>query len=147
MSTSATGNEYNASIIKEFRASGGRVGGLWENTPLILLHHTGAKSGKARMNPLGYLADGDRYVIAASNGGSAAHPDWYHNLKAHPEVTIEVGADAIKATACEATGEERERLFQAMVAGAPQLAAHQAKTGRLIPVMVLTPARRQAAQH
>ena len=146
MSTSATGNEYNASIIKEFRASGGRVGGLWENTPLLLLHHTGAKSGQARIHPLGYLDDEDRYVIAASNGGSAAHPDWYHNLKAHPEVTIEVGADAIMATAGEATGEERERLFQAMVAGAPQLAAHQARTSRLIPVMVLTPARRQAVQ-
>jgi deazaflavin-dependent oxidoreductase (nitroreductase family) len=138
--------DYNVSIIEEFRANGGSVGGPWENTPLMLLHHTGAKSGKARINPLGYLSDRDRYVIVASNGGSPTHPDWYHNLKAHPEVTIEVGADAIKATASEATGEERGRLFQAMVAGAPQLAEHQAKTDRLIPVMVLTPARRQAFQ-
>ncbi len=139
MSTSATGNEYNTAIIQEFRASRGHVGGPWENTPLMLLHHTGAKSGTARVNPLGYLSDTDRYVVVASNGGSPAHPDWYHNLRAHPEVTIEVGAAAIKATASEATGEERERLFRAMVDGAPQLAEHQAKTDRLIPVMVLTP--------
>jgi deazaflavin-dependent oxidoreductase (nitroreductase family) len=133
------GSDHNASIIEEFHATGGRVGGPWEETSLLLLHHVGAKSGKARITPLGVLADGDRYVIAASNGGSPTSPDWYHNLKAHPELTIEVGTETIDVVASEATGSEREHLFGAIAAGAPQLREHQAKTKRLIPVIVLTP--------
>jgi deazaflavin-dependent oxidoreductase (nitroreductase family) len=132
-------SDFNASIIEEFRANGGHVGGPFENSPLLLLHHTGATSGDARVNPVGYLADGDRYVIVASNGGSPTHPDWYHNLKVHPEVTIEVGTDTVQAVASEASGVERERLFQAMAAGAEQVVEYQTKAGRLIPVMVLTP--------
>jgi deazaflavin-dependent oxidoreductase (nitroreductase family) len=137
MSTSPS--DFNASVIEEFHVRDGRVGGAFENSPLLLLHHTGAKSGKARINPLGYLADRDRYVIVASNGGSPTNPDWYHNLTAHPEVTIEVGTDTISAVAIEATGEERERLFQAMAARAKQVTEYQTKTDRLIPVIVLTP--------
>ena len=132
-------DDYNASIIEEFRANRGHVGGPWEDTPLLLLHHTGAKTGKTRVTPLGSLADGGRYVVVASNGGSPTNPAWYHNLKAHPEVTIEVGPDTIRSVAGEATGEERERLFRAIVAGAPQLAEYQSNTARLIPVIVLTP--------
>jgi len=137
MSTSP--NDYNASIIEEFHANGGHVGGPFERTPLLLLHHTGAKTGRARINPLGYLTDGDRYVIVASNGGAPTNPAWYHNLNAHPEVTIEVGTDTINTLASEATGGERERLFQAMAARAKQVAEYQAKTDRLIPVIVLAP--------
>src|SRR3974390_1490472 len=96
MSNSNT--DFNTSIIEEFHANCGHVGGPFENSPL-LLYHTGAKSAKARINPLGYLADGNRYVIVASNGGSPTNPDWYHNLKAHPEVIIEVGTDTIRAVA------------------------------------------------
>ena len=138
MSTSPS-SDYNASIIEEFHATGGRAGGPWKDTPLLLLHHVGAKSGKARINPLGVLADRDRYVIVASNGGSPSSPNWYHNLKAHPEVTIEVGTETIDVVASEATGSERERLFQAIAARAEQLLEYQAKTERLIPVIVLTP--------
>jgi deazaflavin-dependent oxidoreductase (nitroreductase family) len=137
MSTSP--KDYNASIIEEFHANGGHVGGPFERTPLLLLHHTGAKTGRARINPLGYLTDGDRYVIVASNGGAPTNPAWYHNLNAHPEVTIEVGTDTINTLASEATGGERERLFQAMAARAKQVAEYQAKTDRLIPVIVLAP--------
>jgi deazaflavin-dependent oxidoreductase (nitroreductase family) len=133
-------NDFNASIIEEFHANDGRVGGPFENTPLLLLHHTGAKSGKTRIHPLGYLADGDRYVIIASNGGSPADPDWFHNVKANPEVTIEVGSETIHAVASEAAGDERERLFQTMAARAKQVAEHQTNTNRRIPVIVLAPA-------
>ena len=82
MSTSPA--DFNAQIIDEFHANDGRVGGMFEGTPLLLLHHTGAHSGKHRVNPVGYLIDGGRYVVIASNGGAPTNPNWYHNLKAHP---------------------------------------------------------------
>ncbi|MGO9973633.1 MAG: nitroreductase/quinone reductase family protein, partial [Solirubrobacteraceae bacterium] len=97
MSTSPA--DFNAKIIEEFRANGGRVGGMFESMPLLLLHHTGAKSGKQRVNPLAYQRDGDRYVIFASKAGAPTNPDWYHNLKAHPEVAIEVGTETINVVA------------------------------------------------
>ena|SRR5436305_5635301 len=131
--------DFNAKIIDEFRANAGRVGGMFEGTPLLLLHHTGARTGKERINPLAYLRDGERYVIFASKAGAPTNPDWYHNLKANPEVTIEVGTDTLPATAGEATGEERERLFQAQVERAPTFADYQANTERQIPVIILTP--------
>ena len=137
MSNSNT--DFNSAIIEEFHANCGHVGGPFEDSPLLLLHHTGARSGKARINPLGYLADRDRYVIVASNGGSPTNPAWYYNLVAHPEVIIEVGIDTIRAVASEATGKERERLFQAMAVRAAQIVEYQTKTDRVIPVMVLIP--------
>ncbi len=137
MSSSPT--DFNAKIIEEFRANGGRVGGMFEGATLLLLHHIGARSGQERVNPLVYDRDGDRYVIFASKAGAPTNPDWYHNLKAHPEVTIEVGTDTIPVTAAEATGQERERLFQAQVERAPTFAEYQAKTERTIPVIILTP--------
>src|ERR1700694_5402155 len=106
MSTSRA--DLNAKIIDEFHASGGRLGGIFEGMPLLLLHHTGAKSGVRRTNPLACLRDNGRYVIFASKGGAPTNPDWYHNLKAHPEVTIEVGEDTIDAVASEASAEERD---------------------------------------
>jgi deazaflavin-dependent oxidoreductase (nitroreductase family) len=132
--------DFNAQVIEEFRANGGRVGGAFENMPLLLLHHTGARSGTERINPLAYLKDGDDYVIFASKAGAPTNPDWYHNLKAHPDVTIEVGSDTLRATAREATGEERERLFAAQAERSPQFADYQTKTDRLIPAIVITPA-------
>ena len=89
MSTSPA--DFNTKIIDEFRATGGRVGGMFESMPLLLLHHTGAKSGKLRINPLAYQRDADRYVIFASKAGAPTNPDWYHNLVAHPDTTAEVG--------------------------------------------------------
>jgi deazaflavin-dependent oxidoreductase (nitroreductase family) len=137
MSTSP--NDFNARVIEEFRANGGRVVGPFLNMPLLLLHHTGAKSGTERVNPLAYLRDGDRYVIFASKAGAPTNPDWYHNLKANPEVTIEVGDQTMKAVAAEANGEERERLFQAQAGRSEQFGEYQRKTDRVIPVIVLEP--------
>ena len=137
MSTSP--QDFNARIIDEFRANEGRVGGIFEGSTLLLLHHVGARSGKDRINPLAYNRDGDRYVVFASKAGAPTNPDWYHNLKANPNVTIEVGTDTLQAVAGEATGQERERLFAAQAERSPQFAEYQRKTDRVIPVMVLTP--------
>jgi deazaflavin-dependent oxidoreductase (nitroreductase family) len=138
MSTSPT--DFNAQIIEEFHANEGRVGGMFEGMPLLLLHHTGAKSGKSRINPLAYQADGGRYVIFASKAGAPTNPDWYYNLKALPNVEIEVGADTIDVLASEASGEERERLFRTQAERVPQFADYEQKAERVIPVIVLTPA-------
>lgn len=138
MSTSPT--DFNAQIIDEFHANAGRVGGMFEGVPLLLLHHTGAKSGRSRVNPLAYQGDDGRYVVFASKGGAPTNPDWFHNLKAHPNVTIEVGTDTIDAVASEAVGEERDRLFRTQAERVPQFADYEKQTDRVIPVIVLTPA-------
>ena len=139
MSTSPA--DFNAKIIEEFRANEGVVGGMFEGMPLLLLHHTGAKSGAARVNPLAYRSDDGRYVVFASKAGAPTNPDWYFNLKAHPHVTIEVGTDTIDAVASEADGEERDRLYRAQAEMVPQFAEYEKQAaGRAIPVMILTPA-------
>jgi deazaflavin-dependent oxidoreductase (nitroreductase family) len=138
MSTSPA--DFNAQIIEEFHANEGRVGGMFEGLPLLLLHHTGARSGNSYVNPLAYQHDDGRYVIFASKAGAPAHPAWYHNLKANPDVTIEVGADTLPAQAVEAAGEERDRLYRTQVERVPQFGEYQQKAGRVIPVMILTPA-------
>jgi deazaflavin-dependent oxidoreductase (nitroreductase family) len=137
MSTSPAG--FNAQIIDEFHANAGRVGGMFEGTPLLLLHHVGAKSGRSRTNPLAYYQDDGRYVIFASKGGAPSNPDWYHNLLAEPNVSIEVGTETMDVVATEASGEERERLFRAQAERIPQFAEYEQKTNRVIPVIVLTP--------
>jgi deazaflavin-dependent oxidoreductase (nitroreductase family) len=137
MSTSM--NDFNSQIIEEFRANEGRVGGMFEGSTLLLLHHVGAKTGTDRINPLVYDRDGDRYVIFASKAGAPTNPDWYHNLKAHPNVAIEVGTDTIDVVAAEAAGEERDRLFRRQAERSPNFAEYQTKTDRVIPVMILTP--------
>jgi len=129
----------NDEIISEFRANEGRVGGMFEGMPLLLMHHTGARSGKSRINPLAYQADNGRYVVFASKGGAPTNPDWYHNLKAQPDITIEVGTDTIDVVASEATGEERERLFRTQAERVPQFGEYEKQTARVIPVIVLTP--------
>lgn len=137
MSTSPA--DFNAKIIEEFRTNEGRVGGGFAGMSLLLLHHVGARSGKDRVNPLAYLRDGERYVIFASKAGAPSDPGWYHNLKAQPKTTIEVGADTIDVLASEATGEERERLYRTQAERIPQFAEYEQKAGRVIPVIVLTP--------
>jgi deazaflavin-dependent oxidoreductase (nitroreductase family) len=136
---SETPAEYNAKIIEEFRAKEGRVGGMWEGTPLLLLHHTGAKSGASRVNPVADLPDDHRYLVWAANGGARDNPDWYHDLKAHPSTRIEVGSATIDVVAGEATGEERDRLFARAAERYPQLHELARETPRVIPVVVLTP--------
>jgi len=131
--------DFNSRIIDEFRANEGRVSGSFESMPLLLLHHTGAKSGASRINPLAYQSDDGRYVVFASKGGAPENPAWYHNLKAHPNATIEVGTDTIEVTASEATGDERERLYRTQAERIPQFAEYEQRTERAIPVIVLTP--------
>jgi deazaflavin-dependent oxidoreductase (nitroreductase family) len=139
MSTSH--EDFNAKVIEEFRANEGHVGDMFEGMPLLLLHHTGAKSGASRVNPLAYQSDGGRYVIFASKAGATTNPDWYYNLKAHPDTSIEVGTDTIGVVASEATGEERDRLYRTQAERMAQFADYEQKAGgRVIPVIVLTPA-------
>lgn len=130
-------NDWNTKIIDEFRANEGRVGGPFEGAPMLLLHHTGAKSGTERVNPLVYLPDDGRYVIFASKGGAPTNPDWYYNLLANPEASIEVGTDQLAVKAREAHGDERDRLWTAIKAERPGFAEYEAKTTRRIPVVVL----------
>ncbi len=137
MSTSAA--DFNAQVIEEFRANAGHVGGMFEGANLLLLHHTGAKSGNSYVTPLVTSRDGERYLIFASKAGGPTNPDWYHNLKAHPEVTIEVGTETLPAIATEARGEERDRMFREQAARQPQFADYAKQTDRIIPVIILTP--------
>jgi deazaflavin-dependent oxidoreductase (nitroreductase family) len=137
MTASSAG--FNVKIIDEFHANQGRVGGVFEGTPLLLLHHIGAKSGKGRVNPVGYLSDRGRYVVVASNGGAPTNPGWYHNVIAHPNVKIEVGTETIDVVASAPTGEQRERLFRTMAERFPQISEYQQEAKRPIPVIVLTP--------
>lgn len=133
-------NDFNAKIIDEFHANGGVVGGPFEGATLLLLHHTGAKSGQSYTTPLMYRRDGDRFLIFASKGGAPMNPDWYHNVKAHPDVSIEVGTDTLGAVAHELTGEERDRLYAAQAQERPQFAEYAKTAGeRTIPVIALTP--------
>jgi len=135
--------DFNSQVIDEYRANGGRVGGMFENMSLLLLlHHTGARSGQERIAPLAYAQDGSRYVIFASKAGAPTNPGWYHNLVAHPQTTIEVGTETLQVTAEEVTGEERRRLFDAQVRRAPGFGDYQEKAGdRVIPVIALTVTR------
>jgi deazaflavin-dependent oxidoreductase (nitroreductase family) len=131
--------DYNQRIIDEFRAHGGKPPSWSGSSQLLLLRHRGARSGTDRVNPVAYLEDDGRYVIFASKAGAPENPAWYHNLKAHPGTTIEVGSKTIEVTATEVSGEERERLFSAQAERSPQFKEYQDKTDRLIPVIVLTP--------
>ena len=132
-------SDYNARIIEEFRATGGHPGGEWAGTPMILIHHTGARSGIERVTPLGYFPlGGGRFAVVASSGGSPAHPGWYHNLKASPVTTVEVGAETFTAAAQKLDAAARAGLWPRLVARYPTLSAHQAKTTRQFPVLILT---------
>jgi deazaflavin-dependent oxidoreductase (nitroreductase family) len=130
-------NDWNRQIIEEFHANGGKVGGMFANSTLLLLTTTGAKSGQRRVNPLGYLAEGDRMYIFASKRGEPTNPDWYHNLLAHPDVTVEVGTETFEATATVLQGVERDRIYAKQAALVPNFAEYQTKTDRVIPVVEL----------
>ena len=131
-------NDWNQAIIAEFRANGGKVGGPFAYATLLLLHTTGAKSGQPRINPVVYTTDGDRLIVIASNAGAPTNPDWYHNLVANPQVTVEVGTEQFQAHATVAAEPERTRLFEQMSAQRPGFAEYQRNTTRVIPVIVLT---------
>jgi deazaflavin-dependent oxidoreductase (nitroreductase family) len=136
MSDRTRWQRQNDPVIAEFRGNGGRVGGRYTGRPILLLTTTGAKSGLLRITPLNYSTDGDRFVVIASKGGSPTHPDWYHNLAANPEVTIEVGTETFRARATTAEEPERSRLYAQQAAQMPFFATYQEKATRQIPVVV-----------
>jgi deazaflavin-dependent oxidoreductase (nitroreductase family) len=132
-------SDFNAGIIEEFRANGGRVGGRFEGYPLILVHHFGARTGTERVTPVGCFPRPDgRLVIIASNGGARANPDWYYNLKTHPEIDVEFGTETFVASVRELEGDERKRAWADVVEAVPAVASTQSETGRTIPVLLLT---------
>ena len=131
--------EFDERVIAEFRANQGRVGGALAGTPIILIHHVGARSGTERVTPLAYSSQAEgRLVIVASNGGSPTHPAWYHNLKAHPTIEVEVGTETFTVVAEEVRGATRAALWPKLVATSPALGAFQAVTARRMPLFTLT---------
>jgi deazaflavin-dependent oxidoreductase (nitroreductase family) len=130
-------NAWNNQVIEEFRANGGKVGGDFEGAPMVLLHTTGAKSGKERINPLMYLPKDDDVVVFASKGGAPDSPDWFYNLKANPDVEMELGSETVRGRATIVTGDERDRLYAEQAAAWPQFKGYEEATDRVIPVVVI----------
>ena len=130
-------SDFNTAIIEEFRANQGKLGGPFTGAPVLLLTTTGARSGKRRTNPVAYLPDGDRVVIFASKAGAPTNPDWYHNLRAHPDVTVEIGDETRDVRAVVLEGKERDELFARQKQRMPGFADYEAKTDRVIPVIAL----------
>ena len=129
--------DWNRQIIEEFRAHGGRVGGMFEGAPVLLLHTIGARTAQERVNPMMYLdLDGRRFVFA-SKAGADHHPDWYHNLVAHPDVTVEAGTDTYAATAKALTGTDRDRIYAEQARRYPRFGEYERKARRIIPVVEL----------
>ncbi len=132
-------NDWNRRTVEEFRANQGTVGGMWEGRPLLLLTTTGAKTGQRRTNPVMYLRDGEHLYVFASKAGAPSHPDWYHNLLAHADVTVEIGDQTYQAVARPVTGEEHDRIYAKWAEMYPQFREYQEKTTRTIPVIELEP--------
>ncbi|MEC4762301.1 nitroreductase family deazaflavin-dependent oxidoreductase [Mycobacterium sherrisii] len=130
-------NRFNEQIIAEFRDDGGKVGGIFENHNLLLLTTTGAKSGASRLTALAYFTVNGAMVIIGSRGGAPRNPAWVHNLRANPQVHVDLGTESFEATAREALGAERDALFDAVVSVAPNFGVYQTRTTRVIPVFTL----------
>mgnify|MGYP006278921063 CR=1 FL=1 len=133
-------NDFNAAIIAEFRANDGVVGGQFEGVPMLVLHTTGRRSGQDREIPLVYQPLGESVAIFASKAGAPTNPDWFHNLVADPNVTVEIGAATAPFVARVAEGDERTEIWERQKADAPGFAEYEAATTRVIPVVVLDPA-------
>jgi deazaflavin-dependent oxidoreductase (nitroreductase family) len=136
-------SDWNEQVIAEFRANGGKVGGNFEGFPLLLLHTTGARSGAERVNPVAYqpLDDGG-WAVFASKAGAPSNPDWFHNLRAHPDVTIEIGTEdgteTVPVRARVLEGDERLAVWEEQKRLAPGFADYETRTDREIPVVVLS---------
>ena len=130
-------NTYNRQIIEAFRANRGKTDGPFAASPSLLLTTTGARSGLPRTSPLMYIPDGEQLLVLASNYGAPKHPDWYHNLLVHPNVTVEAGSETYRATAATLVGIEREQAWARLVERYPSFAALQTKTPRQIPLVAL----------
>ena len=132
-------SDWNAKIIEEFRANGGKVGGNFEGAPLLLLHSTGAKSGAERVSPMMYQAVDGGYAVFASKAGVYTNPDWFHNLRANPEASVEVGTETVAVTARVLDDEERAPIWETQKSRYPGFADYEQKTSRVIPVVLLEP--------
>ncbi len=130
-------HDWNRQTIEEFRANKGQVGGIWQGRPLLVLTTIGAKSGRPHTNPVMYLREGDHLYVFASKGGAPTHPDWYRNLLAHPEVTVELGAEKFHAIAKPVTDEARDQIYGRWERQYPQFREYREKTTRKIPVIEL----------
>ena len=138
----ADSNDFNGKIIEEFRANAGRVGGPFQGTDMLILHHTGARSGAERVSPLGYQLVGEGYAVFATKAGAPTNPDWYHNLVANPDATVEVGTGTVKVVARVAEPTEREVIWARQKERIPQFAAYEETAApRKIPVVVLDPVK------
>lgn len=132
-------SDWNTNIISEFRDNAGKVGGMFEGAPLLILHCTGAKSGLTREIPLMYQDVGGAYAIFASKAGADTSPDWYHNLVANPEASVEVGTETVAVTARVADADERGEIWTRQKRDWPQFEGYEQATSRQIPVVVLDP--------
>jgi len=138
-------NNWNQKVIDEFRANGGQVGGPFEGAPMVLVHTRGRKSGQEYVNPMMYMpserGDGTIYVFA-SKAGAPTNPDWYYNLTAAGEASVELGTSSSQVTVSELTGEERDTIYAEQARRYPGFAEYAEKTAgiRTIPVLALTPA-------
>lgn len=130
-------DDFNRGVVEEFRANGGKVGGPFEGGTLVLLHTTGAKSGRPRLSPLAYLEIDGKVLIVGSYAGAPTHPAWVHNLRAHPAAHIEIGTDAYDITARELPDAERDAAYPKIIEKAPVFAEYQSKTSRAIPLFEL----------
>lgn len=130
-------SDFNQQVIDEFRANEGRVGGNFEGAPLLLLHHTGRRSGTERVSPMMYQAVGDDFAVFASKAGADTDPDWYRNLLAHPDAEVEVGAGTVAVRARDLPPEERDPIWEKQKADYPGFAGYEEKTSRTIPVVLL----------
>jgi deazaflavin-dependent oxidoreductase (nitroreductase family) len=137
MSDMASANDWNRRIIEEFRGNAGKVGGPFEGASMLLLHHEGARTGIERVNPLVYQPVGEGFAVFASKAGAPTNPDWYHNLVANPEATVEVGEDTVRVRARVAEGEERERIWTKQKQDRPNFGDYEKRTSRQIPVVIL----------
>ena len=131
-------SDWNQSIIEEFRANDGKVGGMFEGAPLLLLHHTGARTGTERITPLMYQDIAGGYAVFASKGGADSNPDWFFNVTANGETTVEVGSSSLPVTVRVAQSDERDEIWSQQKREWPQFAEYERQTSRdVIPVVIL----------
>jgi deazaflavin-dependent oxidoreductase (nitroreductase family) len=130
---------WNREIVDEFRSNGGNVGGNFNGAPLLLLHTIGARAGNERVNPLMYQDLGGPVAVFATTGGAPSHPDWYHNLVSHPEISAEIGTETRRFRARTATGAERDRIWMKQKGDYHGFAHYESQTDRVIPVIILEP--------
>jgi deazaflavin-dependent oxidoreductase (nitroreductase family) len=135
-------SDFNGKIIAEFRANGGKVGSPFAGSDILLLHHTGARTGAERVSPLAYQRVGESFAVFASKAGAPENPAWYHNLLAHPDASVEVGTETVPVKARAAEPAERDVIWDRQKERAPHFAQYEQKAApRKIPVIVLDPVK------